>query len=111
MIPPRYASPVSPEVIDADPLVRHSFQADKDFNLIHESSPKARDAYQIAPLCIAAAAQMAQDAGFPPIERIVASSPYSQFMIFSMDAPKARPPGRGTRFLPTVFSPAKCPLA
>ena len=93
MIPQRYVSPVSPEVIDADPLIRYSFQADGDFNLIHESSPKARDAFRIAPLCIAAAAQMAQEAGFPPIERIVATSPHSQFMIFSMNAPKASPPG------------------
>ena len=93
MIPPRYVAPVSPEVIDADPLVRYSFQADSDFNLIHESSPKARDAFRIAPQCIAAAAQMAQDAGFPPIERIVATSSNSQFMVFSMNAPTARPPG------------------
>jgi len=80
-------------VIDADPLVRYSFQADQDFNLIYESSPKARDAFRIAPLCIGAAAQMAQDAGFPPIERIVATSAQSQFMVFSMNSPKAKPPG------------------
>ena len=93
MIPPRRVSPVSPEVIDSDPLVRYSFQADGEFNLIHESSPKARDAFRIAPLCIGAASQLAEDAGFPPIERIVASSPNSKFMVFSMNAPKARPPG------------------
>ena len=90
---PAYISPISPEIIDADPSVRYSFQADLEFNLIHESSPKARDAYRIAPLCVGAASKIAEVAGFPPLERIVATSPQSQFMIFSMDAPNAQTPG------------------
>jgi len=85
--------PVSPEVIDADPLVIHSFQACGGFKKIHSSSVKAERSYQVAPECVGAAYRISEAAGLPPVERIVASSPKSRLMIFSMEAKNASPPG------------------
>jgi len=87
------ASPIHPEIIDADPSVKHSFQADENFNLIYESSPIARGSYEVAQPAITAATQMAAAAGLRQVDRVIATAEDSRLMLFSADAPNASPPG------------------
>jgi len=85
--------PVSPALIDANPAVHLSFQADEDFTKIHTSSSKADRLHGIAPDCVFLGSKIGRVAGLPPLERIVASSSESRLMIFSLEAEKASPPG------------------
>ncbi len=85
--------PVYPAHIDADPSVQHSFQADTSFRRIHVSSKKASRSFKAAPNTIAAASRLANIAGLPTIERVVATSSDERLMIFSLEAPNASPPG------------------
>ncbi len=93
MIQKPIVQPVQPEVIDADPSVRCSFQADAEFRQIYVSSKKAERTYEITEKAVSSAARLAEVAGLPTIERIVATSPKSRFIVFSLDAKTAEPPG------------------
>ncbi len=86
-------TPINPQAIDDDPSVKHSFQADENFNIIHESSTDARPSIEASPVCVQIANELAEVAGFPPIDRIVATSHESRLMIFSLASENAEPPG------------------
>jgi len=85
--------PVNPEAISADPSVKYFFQADETFEIIHESSPKAQASARISPECVKLATELADSAGFPALDRIVATSPDERLMVFSLVAENAEPPG------------------
>jgi len=85
--------PVSPQEIDDLPGVQHSFQADRDFEKIYETSPEAGALCDISSVCLKFAGNMAEQAGLGSLERMVATCDDQRLMLFSLNAKNATPPG------------------
>jgi len=85
--------PLSPNSIDEQEDVLHSFQASIDFEKLHESSPEAAQSFENSEKFINSAASFLSKCGLGGLDRVTASGENSRFMMFSMHAEAAEPPG------------------
>jgi len=77
---------ISPEIKIADPSILHSFQADEEFNKIHETSKEANTSYEASRACLIAASRLSEEAKLPGVKGIVITTPSSRLHVFSLMA-------------------------
>ncbi len=85
--------PIKPQEIDNLPGVEFSFQADRDFQKIHETTPEAGAICDVASVALKFVGNFASQVDLGSLDRMVASSPSRRFMLFSFNAKSADPPG------------------
>lgn len=85
--------PVAPDEVAAFPEVLMDFQADREFSLIHSSSPEATALGEVSSVCLKFAGNLVDQAGLGSLERLVADDEEKRLMVFALNASRATPPG------------------